>query len=68
MYWAEFMAKEDPEYRDLARELLEKRGTIVEELSSCQGKPVDIGGYYKPDPAKADKAMRHSATLNSIFN
>ena len=68
LYWAEFMAKEDPEYRDLARELLEKRGTIVEELSSCQGKPVDIGGYYKPDPAKADKAMRPSATLNSIFN
>jgi isocitrate dehydrogenase len=68
LYWAEFMAKEDPEYRDLARELLEKRGTIVEELKACQGKPVDIGGYYKPDPVKADKAMRPSATLNAIFN
>jgi isocitrate dehydrogenase len=68
LYWAEFMAKEDPEYRDLARELLEKRATIVEELKACQGKPVDIGGYYKPDPAKADKAMRPSATLNAIFN
>lgn len=68
LYWAEFMAKEDPEYRDLARELLEKRSTIVEELKACQGKPVDIGGYYKPDPVKAARAMRPSATLNSIFN
>lgn len=68
LYWAEFMAKEDPEYRDLARELLEKRSTIVEELKSCQGKPVDLGGYYKPDAVKADKAMRPSPTLNAIFN
>jgi isocitrate dehydrogenase len=68
LYWAEFMAKEDPEYRDLARELLEKRSTIVSELKSCQGNPVDIGGYYKPDPVKADRAMRPSPTLNAIFD
>merc|ERR1711990_522402 len=31
---------------------------IVKELIECQGNVVDIGGYYKPDPAKVDKAMR----------
>jgi isocitrate dehydrogenase len=32
-----------------------------------QGKPVDIGGYYKPDFAKLDKIMRPSATLNAAL-
>ena len=40
---------------------------IVEELIAVQGKPVDIGGYYKPDDAKAFAALRPSATLNSIL-
>jgi len=33
-----------------------------------QGKPVEIGGYYHPDPAKTSKAMRPSATLNGIID
>jgi isocitrate dehydrogenase len=32
-----------------------------------QGKPVDIGGYYRPDPGKADRAMRPSAILNATL-
>ena len=30
-------------------------------------KPVDIGGYYLPDPAKTSAAMRPSATLNAAI-
>ncbi len=29
---------------------------------------VDMGGYYLPDPAKVEKAMRPSPTLNAIIN
>ena len=34
---------------------------------AAQGKPVNIGGYYLPDPAKASAAMRPSATLNAAI-
>ena len=40
---------------------------IVNELIECQGGAVDIGGYYKPDPLKVDKAMRPCALLNEIL-
>ncbi len=29
--------------------------------------PVDLGGYYRPDPELAETAMRPSATLNAII-
>ncbi len=32
-----------------------------------QGKPVDIGGYYRPDHAKTSKAMCVSETLVQIL-
>ena len=32
------------------------------------GGAVDIGGYYEPDPVKTEKAMRPSATFNSIID
>ncbi len=37
---------------------------INAELIGAQGKPVDVGGYYLPDDAKASAAMRPSKTLN----
>ena len=40
---------------------------INAELIAAQGKPVDIGGYYLPDPAKVSAAMRPSATLNAAL-
>ncbi len=68
LYWAEFLAKEDPAFTDLANRLKDSRTQIVNELKGCQGKPVDVGGYYKVDPTKADKAMRPSPTFNSIID
>lgn len=41
--------------------------TIVQELLSVQGNPVDVGGYYQPDDAKASAALRPSKTLNDIL-
>jgi isocitrate dehydrogenase len=69
LYWAEFLAKEDPaNFEGLASQLKDSRAKIVEEFKGCQGKPVDIGGYYKVDPAKATAAMRPSPTLNKILD
>jgi len=68
LYWAEFAALEDPIYQDLATKLKDNRGQIISELKVCQGKPVDIGGYYKPDPQKAAVAMRPSPTFNKILD
>lgn len=68
LYWSEFMAAVDPEYQDLANLLKANRSQIVSELKGCQGKAVDIGGYFRPDPVKAERAMRPSPTLNKILD
>ncbi len=74
MYWAEALAEqtEDKElqarFARVAGAMKRDEAKIVGELNGGQGKPVDIGGYYRPDPAKASKAMRSSPTLNSIID
>jgi isocitrate dehydrogenase len=68
LYWAEFMAMDDPAYQELATILKDNRHQIVEELKGCQGDHQDIGGYYKLDADKATKAMRPSETWNKIID
>ena len=73
MYWARALAEQtdDPDLRDrfqkLASTLAESEQQIVEELVSVQGKSVDIGGYYMPDPEKLEAVMRPSAALNAAL-
>jgi isocitrate dehydrogenase len=73
MYWAQELAAqtEDAElaawFAPLARNLAESEQKIVSELLEIQGKPVDIGGYYKPDNAKVKAVMRPSATFNQVL-
>lgn len=73
LFWAEELAQqtEDAElasaFSALAGTLREKEQTIVDELVAVQGSPADIGGYYHPDPAKADAVMRPSTTLNEAL-
>ena len=73
MYWAQELAaqKEDAElaayFAPLAKQLLDNEQKIVAELIEIQGKPVDIGGYYKPDDAKVKAVMRPSATFNKAL-
>jgi isocitrate dehydrogenase len=74
LYWAQTLAaqNEDPamqaRFAEVARELERNQATITEELLSAQGSPVDLGGYYLPDPARAEKAMRPSPTFNAIID
>ncbi len=73
LYWAEALAAQDrdaelkAEFELVAKALADNEAKIVEELIAAQGKPADIGGYYRPDDAKASAAMRPSATLNAII-
>ena len=73
MFWAQALAAqtEDAElaahFAPLAKALTENETKIVDELNAVQGKPVDIGGYYKADAAKTIAVMRPSATLNGIL-
>ncbi len=68
LYWAEFMALVDPSFEQLASTLRESRGQVVNELKGCQGKPVDVGGYYRFDQMKVSNAMRPSAVFNKIID
>ncbi|AHB74400.1 MULTISPECIES: NADP-dependent isocitrate dehydrogenase [Pandoraea] len=73
MYWAQELAeqKEDAElaqrFAPLAKRLAENEKTIVAELAEVQGKPADIGGYYKPDFDKLEQVMRPSKTFNAAL-
>ncbi len=74
LYWAQALA-EQTEDKDLqarfskvAKQLAENESKIIDELNAAQGKPVDLGGYYRPDYEKATKAMRPSPTLNQIVD
>ncbi len=73
LYWAQELARQDddPElaaaFSGLAETLAEHESTITEELIAVQGRPVDLGGYYRPDDAKATAVMRPSPTLNQAL-
>jgi isocitrate dehydrogenase len=74
LYWAQELAgqDEDPElaerFADLAQRLADEEEKIVSELAEVQGAPVDIGGYYRPDPDRVTAAMRPSATFNDALD
>jgi isocitrate dehydrogenase len=73
LYWAEELAKQTDDadlaaaFGALASTLRDNEDKIVGELLAVQGQPADIGGYYEPDDALAEKVMRPSATLNEAI-
>lgn len=73
-YWAQALAAQTEDtalqakFTELAKTLTANEATIVAELNSVQGKPLDIGGYYFPTPELASNAMRPSKTLNDAIN
>ncbi len=73
LYWAEALANqtEDAALQDrftpLAKALAAHEAQIMEELNAAQGAPVDLGGYYHPDPEKLTQAMRPSKTFNELL-
>ena len=72
-YWAEELAKQTKDaalaakFAPLANAMEENEAKIVSEYNGSQGKPVDIGGYYRPDTAKTSAAMLPSKTFNDIL-
>ncbi|MFM0278894.1 NADP-dependent isocitrate dehydrogenase [Paraburkholderia sediminicola] len=74
MYWAEALAAQtddaalQAQFAGVAKAMADNEAKIIEELAAAQGKPVDIGGYYRPNVELTSKAMRPSATLNKIVD
>jgi isocitrate dehydrogenase len=73
LYWAQALAAQTQDselkalFTPIAEKLTANEAKIVGELNAVQGKPVDVGGYYLPDDAKANAALRPSETLNAII-
>ena len=73
LYWAQEIAAQSVDadlaavFKPFAESLAADEETIIAELNGVQGHPADIGGYYRPDDAKADAVMRPSATLNAAL-
>ena len=72
-YWAQELAKqtEDAElaqdFAAIADALTSNEEAIVGELAAVQGPAVELGGYYRPDAAKAAEIMRPSTTFNKVL-
>ncbi|MEP5341861.1 MAG: NADP-dependent isocitrate dehydrogenase [Algibacter sp.] len=74
LYWAQALANQNndadlkAEFTSIATALTDSEATIVKELEVIQGSPVNIGGYYEPNEALINEAMRPSKTFNTILN
>ncbi len=74
MYWTRAVADQATDealgakLAPAAAAMEKNEAKIVAELIGVQGKPVDIGGYYRPDPKRTAAAMRPSPTLNGIVD
>jgi len=73
LYWAQALAAQDVDaelkamFAPLAQALAANEEKIVAELIAVQGRPVEIGGYYRPDAARVSAAMRPSASFNAAL-
>ena len=74
LYWAQALASQSDDavlaarFASIAKAMTEGEAKIVVELIACQARPVDLGGYYQPDPKKVAAALRPSPTLNAIID
>ncbi len=74
MYWAQALAAQTTDaamrarFAPVAKALAENEAKIASELLAAQGKPVDLGGYYLPDDARAKKEMRPSSAFNAVID
>ncbi|MFV0426016.1 MAG: NADP-dependent isocitrate dehydrogenase [Beutenbergiaceae bacterium] len=73
LYWAQELSRQEVDtdlaatFAPIAAELTASEQTIAAQLLAVQNRAADIGGYYRPDPAKVDAVMRPSDTLNQII-
>ena len=73
-YWAQALAEQEEDaalretFTPIHAALSKNLDTIFAEIDATQGKPTDLGGYYRPDPTKTAAAMRPSKTFNAILD
>jgi isocitrate dehydrogenase len=74
LYWAQALAAQTQDaqiqarFAKVAKQLADNEAKIVAELNAAQGRAVDLGGYFRPDPGLTSKAMRPSPTFNAIVD
>ena len=74
LYWMQALAAQSKDttlqtrFKAAAETLAGEEELIAAEYLAAQGAPVDIGGYFRPDPALAEKALRPSKTLNALID
>ena len=74
LHWARALSEQEQDldlkakFTPIAQQLSENQAVILEELRSAQGKPQEIGGYYRLNPSKTNDAMRPSPRLNHIID
>lgn len=74
LYWAQELAAQNEDqalkalFTPIAKDIEANLDKIIQDLTAAKGKPVDLGGYFRPDPEKVKAAMRPSSTFNSILD
>ena len=72
-FWAQELASQNDDaelaaaFAAVSGALNSNEDTITGELLAVQGSAVDLGGYYRPDAAKAAAIMRPSATFSEVL-
>lgn len=73
MYWAQALTEQNEnselqsQFAPLAKVLSYQEEDIINELNAVQGKEIDLGGYYQPDPEKLASAMSPSKLFNDAL-
>jgi isocitrate dehydrogenase len=73
-FWAQELARQTDDaelaaaFAAVSDALTSNEDAIVGQLLAVQGSPVDLGGYYRPDAAKATAVMRPSAKFSEVLS
>lgn len=73
LFWAEALAAQNDDaelkahFTQVAKDLRSQESTITNDLIENQGHEQDIHGYFLPEIALVNKAMRPSEALNAII-
>lgn len=73
LYWAQALSAQSADtamakaFSNTATALERQQPKILKELTECQGRQVDIAGYYHPATELVAEQMRPSETFNEIL-
>lgn len=74
LYWAKALAKQTDSpslasrFSTVAQQLEASEAKILGEFIAAEGRAVNLGGYYYPDPFLTSQAMRPSPTFNNVID